>query len=224
MDQDALKRKVAQAALVEIEPSLSSNSVIGVGTGSTVNFFIELLADVRSLFHTTVSSSQASTNLLRERNVPVTETHNVEQADVYVDGADEVDSSCALIKGGGGALTQEKIVASISERFICIVDHTKVVDNLGRFPLPIEVVPAAQRAVSMFVRNLGGTPMARSGMTENGNVIVDVGGLVIDDPDEMEHTVNNIAGVVTVGIFATHRPSLVLIAGCDGTISRRTPL
>lgn len=223
MNQDDLKRKVAEAALVEIEEVLTPQDIIGVGTGSTVNYFIEALAGVSESFCATVSSSKTSTTLLQERAIPVMKTNDVERAVVYVDGADEVDGSCALIKGGGGALTQEKIVASISERFICIVDQSKIVERLGGFPLPIEVIPAAQTAVANAMSKLGGESRVRDGHTDNGNVILDVHGLSIDDPDEMEQEINNVAGVVTVGIFALHRPQLVLVADESGNVSRRYP-
>ena len=223
MNQDDLKRRAASAALQEIERDLTPHAIIGVGTGSTVNFFIDLLADCRERFGAAVSSSNASTKLLKERDIRVMETISVKRAAVYVDVADEVDPSCALIKGGGGALTQEKIVASISDRFICIVDQSKLVERLGDFPLPIEVVPSAQRAVADAMVTLGGEPRIRSGLTDNGNVIIDVHGLAIDDPDEMERNLNNFAGVVTVGIFAVHRPHLVLVAEQDGTIAQRYP-
>lgn len=219
MDQDELKRRVACAALDRITKMIGPTSIIGVGTGSTVNFFIDSLAEIKDSFGATVSSSIASTSRLRDLGISVLETHKVESADVYVDGADEVDGSRALIKGGGGALTQEKIVTSISKYFVCIVDESKLVKRLGRFPLPIEVIPSARTAVKRFVQSLGGDPQERSGRTENGNLIVDVGGLKIDDPGDLEQTLNGLPGVVTVGLFVTHKPDLVLIAQRDGTIT-----
>lgn len=219
LDQNELKRLAACAALDLIAEDIEPSSIIGVGTGSTVNFFIDSLVEIKDSFRATVSSSTKSTARLKDHGITVLETHKVESADVYVDGADEVDGSRALIKGGGGALTQEKIVTSISDRFICIVDESKVVDRLGAFPLPIEVVPSARTAIKNFVRSIGGDPHERDGLTENGNFILDVGGLEIDSPNELEQTLNNLPGVVTVGIFAAHKPDLVLIAQRDGSIS-----
>lgn len=219
LDQDELKRRVARAALDHVTESISPNSIIGVGTGSTVNFFIDLLVEIKDSFEATISSSIASTERLKDHGITVLETHKVESADVYVDGADEVDRSRALIKGGGGALTQEKIVTSISQRFVCIVDESKLVDQLGTFPLPIEVIPSARTIVKRFVQAIGGDPHERSGITENGNVILDVGGLKIDNPEELEQTLNNLPGVVTVGLFAAHRPHVVLVAHRKGLVT-----
>lgn len=219
LDQDELKRRVARAALDHVSESISPNSIIGVGTGSTVNFFIDLLVEIKDSFQATVSSSIASTSRLKDHGITVLETHKVDSADVYVDGADEVDGSRALIKGGGGALTQEKIVTSISKRFVCIVDESKLVDRLGAFPLPIEVIPSARTAVMQFVRSIGGEPHERTGRTENGNVIVDVAALTINDPGYLEQTLNNLPGVVTVGLFVAHRPDLVLISKRDGSVA-----
>ncbi len=223
MDQDRLKIEAAQAALEHVKQSLAPNSILGIGTGSTVNCFIDLLPQIRNLIRVAVSSSQRSTERLQRLGIPVSATHLVNDVDAYVDGADEVDPSCALIKGGGGALTQEKIVTSIARRFICIVDQSKLVDRLGSFPLPVEVIPAAKSAVGRFATSLGGTPSIREDLTENGNVIVDIQGLEIDDPDELEKTLNNVAGVVTVGIFAKHRPNVVVVAETDGSISTMEP-
>ncbi len=219
LDQDELKRRVARAALDHVSESISPNSIIGVGTGSTVNFFIDLLVEIKDSFRATVSSSIASTGRLKDHGITVLEAHKVESTDVYVDGADEVIQSRALIKGGGGALTQEKIVTSISQRFICIVDESKLVDRLGAFPLPIEVIPSARTAVMQFVRSIGGEPHERTGRTENGNVIVDVAALTINDPGYLEQTLNNLPGVVTVGLFVAHRPDLVLISKRDGSVA-----
>ncbi|MCY3885233.1 MAG: ribose-5-phosphate isomerase RpiA [Gammaproteobacteria bacterium] len=220
MDQNELKRRVARAALDRVTEMVSPDSIIGVGTGSTTNFFIDLLAEFKSSFKATVSSSVASTARIRDLGISVLETHKVECADIYVDGADEVDGSRALIKGGGGALTQEKIVVSISKYFLCIVDETKLVERLGTFPLPIEVIPSARSAVMRFTQSIGGKPSERSRLTDNGNVIVDVAGLVIDDPEEMEQTLNNLPGVVTAGIFALHRPHEVFVSKRDGSVAR----
>lgn len=219
LDQRELKRRVAQAAVAHVSGTVNHDSVIGVGTGSTVNSFIELLSEVKGSFRAAVSSSKASTALMSSLGIEVLETHSVEMADIYVDGADEVDRSKALIKGGGGALTQEKIVTSMSNYFLCIVDESKIVERLGSFPLPIEVVPSARNVVMRYMKSLGGEPLERAGRTENGNVIVDTRGLKIDQPVEMEQTLNNVPGVVTVGIFAMHRPQKVLISNRDGSIA-----
>ena len=210
---------MARAALDHVTERISPTSIIGVGTGSTVNFFIDLLVEIKDSFKAAVSSSIASTARLKDHGITVLETHKVESADVYVDGADEVDGSRSLIKGGGGALTQEKIVTSISKGFVCIVDESKVVDRLGAFPLPIEVIPSARTVIKNFAISIGGDPHERDGLTENGNFILDVGGLEIDNPNELEQTLNNLPGVVTVGLFAAHKPDLVLIAQRDGSIS-----
>ena len=223
MDQDRLKIEAAQAALGHVKQTLAPNSILGIGTGSTVNCFIDLLPQIRNLIRVAVSSSQRSTERLRSLGIPVSATHLVDDVDIYVDGADEVDPRCALIKGGGGALTQEKIVTSIAHMFICIVDQSKLVDRLGSFPLPVEVIPAAKTAVGRFAMSLGGTPTIREDLTENGNVILDIEGLEIDDPDELEKTLNNVAGVVTVGIFAKHRPHVVVVAERNGAIRTLEP-
>ena len=219
LDQNELKRLAARAALDLIAEDIEPRSIIGVGTGSTVNFFIDSLVEIKDSFRATVSSSIESTARLKDLGITVLETHKVESAYVYVDGADEVDRSRSLIKGGGGALTQEKIVTSISDRFICIVDESKVVDRLGAFPLPIEVIPSARTVIKNFAHSIGGDPHERDGRTENGNVILDIGGLDIDNPNELEQTLNNLPGVVTVGLFAAHKPDLVLIAQRDGSIA-----
>ena len=223
MDQDAQKERVAEATHEYVFSTFRPLSIIGIGTGSTVNCFIDLLSKSRTLFTAAVSSSRSSTDRLQKHGIPVFETNTVEQCDVYVDGADEVNHSCVVIKGGGGALTQEKIVASISKHFVCMVDESKVVEKLGNFPLPIEVVPSAQFAVSNAVNKLGGTCEVRVGNTDNGNNIIDVSGLNLDDPCGLEQSLNNIPGVVTVGIFVEQRPDLVLIAHRDGRVSELSP-
>ncbi len=216
--QQELKSVVAQAALDSIRPLLTQSSVIGIGTGSTVNFFIEHLQQASLPFKGTVSSSISSTELLESAGLSVIETKCVEDVDVYVDGADEVDPNFALIKGGGGALTQEKIVASMATKFVCIVDDSKLVETLGSFPLPIEVIPSALSIVSKTLRIFGGVPTVRSSRTENGNLIIDVIGLTIENPDTLERTLNDVPGVVTVGLFALQRPHVVLVARQNGTI------
>src|SRR5512137_2102552 len=199
MDQDALKKLCAEAALAFVEDDM----MVGVGTGSTVNHFIAALAGRRSRIAGAVSSSEASAKRLREAGVAVTDLNATDGCDVYVDGADEVTESLAMIKGGGGALTREKIVAQASRRFVCIVDASKLVPVLGKFPLPVEVIPMARSYVARQLVLLGGQPEWRMGFTtDNGNVILDVHGLTITDPVAMEAKVRRIVGVVTVGLFA----------------------
>ena len=208
MNQDEQKRQAAYAALTYVE-----GGVIGVGTGSTVNHFIDALATVKGRIQGAVSSSAASTVRLRAHGIPVEDLNAVGDLALYVDGADEANRQLQLIKGGGGALTREKIVAAASERFVCIADASKLVDVLGQFPLPVEVIPMARSFVARQLVRLGGTPVWRDGfVTDNGNLILDVHGLEIQAPDALEQQINNIAGVVTVGIFAL-RPADVLILG-----------
>jgi ribose 5-phosphate isomerase A len=209
MTQDEKKRRAAEAALAYVQ----DGSVIGVGTGSTVNFFIEALAAMRDRVAGAVSSSEASTQRLRKLGIEVLDLNATGEIGVYVDGADEATRALALIKGGGGALTREKIVAACSRLFVCIVDEQKVVDRLGRFPLPVEVIPMARSYVARRLARLGGEPVLREGfVTDNGNQILDVRGLTIEDPAALETEVNQITGVVTVGLFA-HRPADVLLVG-----------
>jgi ribose 5-phosphate isomerase A len=209
LNQDDKKRRAAEAALAYVQ----DGSVIGVGTGSTVNFFIEALAALRQRIAGAVSSSEASTERLRKLGIEVMDLNATGEIGVYVDGADEATRTLALIKGGGGALTREKIVAACSRKFVCIVDEQKVVDRLGRFPLPVEVIPMARSHVARQLARLGGQPVLREGLvTDNGNQILDVRGLIIEDPAALETEVNQIAGVVTVGLFA-HRPADVLLVG-----------
>ncbi len=204
-----------------IESRLASDTIVGVGTGSTANFFIEALAEIRHKFDAAVSSSDASTERLRAQGVHVIELNAAPAVAVYVDGADEVDPSNALIKGGGGALTREKIVAATADEFVCIVDHSKPVDRLGGFPLPVEVIPMARGLVARRLAGLGGKPIYRQGfVTDNGNVILDVHGLSIADPDALEREINDMPGVVTNGIFAAERPHVVLVGTPQG-VERR---
>src|SRR6266850_1503262 len=203
MNQDDKKRRAAAAALDE----LSGDEVIGVGTGSTVNCFIEALAARRGRVTGAVSSSEASSARLRAAGIEVLDLNSVQALDTYIDGADEADRHLRLIKGGGAALTREKIVAAVARRFICIVDDSKVVDVLGRFPLPVEVIPMARSYVARELVRLGGQPVWRAGITtDNGNQILDVRGLRIADPVGLETEINHIAGVVAVGLFA-RRPA-----------------
>ncbi len=211
MDADLKKKRAAEAALAYVH----ENTIIGVGTGSTVNHFIDALAarDVR--IRGAVSSSESSTARLKKHHIEVFDLNAVGDLDVYVDGADESDPHLRLIKGGGAALTREKIVAAASRRFICIADDSKLVDMLGKFPLPIEVIPMARSYVARQMVRLGGHPVWREGViTDNGNHIIDVHHLRIVDPVQLETTINQIAGVVTVGLFA-QRPADVLILGTD---------
>lgn len=208
MNQDAMKKQAAEAAIAHVE-----GGIIGVGTGSTVNHFIDALAGIKGRIEGAVSSSVASTQRLEARGILVLDLNAVGGLSLYVDGADESNDRLQLIKGGGGALTREKIVAAASARFVCIADESKLVRVLGAFPLPVEVIPMARSYVARELVKLGGTPVWRDGfVTDNGNLILDVQGLEILEPSQLEQTINNIAGVVTVGIFAL-RPADVLILG-----------
>jgi ribose 5-phosphate isomerase A len=209
MSQDLKKQRAAEAALEYVR----DGTVVGVGTGSTVNFFIDALAGLRGRVAGAVSSSEASTLRLRKFGIEVLDLNSTGELDLYVDGADESTRALELIKGGGGALTREKIVAAASRQFVCIVDEQKLVDRLGRFPLPVEVIPMARAHVARQLARLGGEPVLREGfVTDNGNQILDVRGLAIDDPAGLETHINQVAGVVTVGLFAL-RPADVLLVG-----------
>jgi len=213
MTQDEMKRLAAIAALDYLE-----GGIVGVGTGSTVNHFIDQLATVKDRIEGAVSSSEASTARMQAHGIRVLDLNDAGELSIYVDGADESNHRLELIKGGGGALTREKIVAAASRKFVCIADGTKLVEVLGKFPLPVEVVPMARGYVARELTKLGGTPVWREGfVTDNGNLILDVQGLEITDPRGLEQAINNLAGVVTVGIFAL-RPADVLILGTpEGT-------
>lgn len=214
MNADAKKRLAAEAALDRIE----EDELIGIGTGSTVNHFIDALAARRMRIKGAVSSSDASTARLQRHGIDVFDLNAVGELALYVDGADESDTQLRLIKGGGAALTREKIVAAASRRFICIVDDSKLVDVLGRFPLPVEVIPMGRSYVARELVKLGGRPIYREGVvTDNGNQILDVHDLRIVDPVGLERTINQIAGVVTVGLFA-QRPADVLIVASDAGV------
>jgi ribose 5-phosphate isomerase A len=207
----AAKISVAKKAIEYIEKKLSQDMVLGIGTGSTVNFFIEELERHKNYFKGAVSSSEASSKLLKEKNIEVFSLNDVNEVAFYIDGADEVSPENFLIKGGGGAHTREKIVASAAKEFICIIDESKFVDVLGSFPLPIEVIPESRSMVSRKVVSLGGNPVYREGfITDQGNQIIDVHDMKIDQPYELEAKLNNIAGVVDNGIFAFNKPELVL--------------
>ena len=207
----AAKISVAKKAIEYIEKKLSQDMVLGIGTGSTVNFFIEELERHKNYFKGAVSSSEASSKLLKEKNIEVFSLNDVNEVAFYIDGADEVSPENFLIKGGGGAHTREKIVASAAKEFICIIDESKFVDVLGSFPLPIEVIPESRSMVSRKVVSLGGSPVYREGfITDQGNQIIDVHDMKIDQPRELEAKLNSIAGVVDNGIFAFNKPEVVL--------------
>jgi ribose 5-phosphate isomerase A len=209
MTQDEMKKMVAEAALDYVE----AGTIIGIGTGSTANHFIDCLAGIKGKIDGTVASSQASADRLTGHGIPVLDLNSVDEISVYIDGADESSSHLHLIKGGGGALTREKIVAACSRKFVCIADESKLVDVLGAFPLPIEVIPMARSYVARELVKLGGQPVYREGFTtDNGNDILDVHNLKIMEPVKLEQDLNNITGVVTVGIFAA-RPADVLLLG-----------
>jgi len=213
MTQDELKQAVADAALAYIQPKLDNDSVLGIGTGSTANLFIDSLASIKGLINATVASSEASAQRLRNHGIPVYDLNTVDQVDFYVDGADESNSALQLIKGGGAALTREKIVTAVSGEFICIADESKLVHTLGQFPLPVEVIPMARSHVARELVKLGGDPVYREGVvTDNGNVILDVFNFAIPQPLATEEKINNITGVVTNGLFAL-KPADVLLLG-----------
>jgi ribose 5-phosphate isomerase A len=221
MTQDEQKKQAAHAALAYVE-----GGIIGVGTGSTVNHFIDALATIKGRIEGAVSSSEVSSARLKAHGIPVFDLNAVGDLALYVDGADEANRQLHLIKGGGAALTREKIVAGASARFVCIADESKLVDVLGRFPLPVEVIPMARSFVARQLVRLNGTPVWREGVvTDNGNLILDVQGLEILEPARLEQQINNIPGVVTVGIFAL-RPADVLILGTPNgarTVTAESP-
>ena len=220
MDPNALKKAAAEGALAYVE----DDTVVGVGTGSTVNHFIDALAARRARITATVASSEASAKRLRELRIPVRELNDTDGCDIYVDGADEVTEHLAMIKGGGAALTREKIVPQASRRFVCIADQSKLVAVLGKFPLPVEVIPMARSFVARELVKLGGMPELRQGVTtDNGNLILDVRGLTILEPVALETAINQIPGVVTNGIFALRPADVLLLASASGvrTLKRR---
>lgn len=212
-----MKAAAARAAIAHVP----AGSVVGVGTGSTANFFIDALGEIRNRIDGAVASSEATAARLKALGIPVLELNDVSDMPVYVDGADEITPHLAMIKGGGGALTREKIVGAVARTFVCIADDSKLVDVLGRFPLPVEVIPMAQAHVARQLAKLGGQPALRTGFrTDNGNIILDVRGLAIVDPAGLETEINQIAGVVTVGLFA-RRPADVLLLGTAGGVETR---
>jgi len=216
MNQDIRKQRAAEAAL----DLVGDGSVIGVGTGSTVNYFIEGLASLRGRIVGAVSSSEASAQRLKAHDIPVLDLNATGELPLYVDGADEATRGFSLVKGGGGALTREKIVAAASRRFVCIIDDQKLVERLGRFPLPVEVIPRGRAYVARQLLRLGGQPALRDGVvTDNGNHILDVRGLSIVDPIALETEINQIAGVVTVGLFARRPADVLLVGTADGVVT-----
>lgn len=214
MTQDEMKLQVAQAAIQYVVPG----TIIGVGTGSTANFFIDELAKIKGQIEGAVASSEATAKRLAGHGIPVLDLNSVDEMSVYVDGADETDAALHLIKGGGGALTREKIVLAVAKKFICIADQSKKVDVLGKFPLPVEVIPMARSYVAReIVKRFGGEPVYREGfVTDNGNVILDIHGLSIVDPLRLETELNNIVGVVTNGLFALRKADVVLLGTPNG--------
>ena len=221
--QDNLKRQVGEAAVEYIDGHLANDSIVGVGTGSTANFFIDALAKIKHKFDGAVASSNASANRLKGHGIRVLDLNAVKDMTFYVDGADEADASKQLLKGGGGALTREKIVASVATRFVCIIDDSKLVNLLGQFPVPLEVIPMARSAVAREIVKQGGQPVLREGFfTDNGNIILDVHGLTIkpENARSLEARLNNITGVVTNGIFALRPADVLLISSTTGVTCR----
>lgn len=217
MTQDELKQAVARAAIEYVV----EGEIVGVGTGSTANFFIDELAKIKERIKGAVASSEATAERLKSHGIPVFDLNQVESMPVYIDGADEITPQGAMIKGGGAALTREKIVASVAQQFVCIADGSKLVDVLGNFPLPIEVIPMAQAVVMRKLALLGGQPRLRLKdgqplITDNGNLIVDLVGMKITDPVALEQQINNIVGVVTVGLFARQGANVCLLGTAEG--------
>ncbi len=214
---DDLKREVAHAALDFVRPYFGRTAVIGVGTGSTADLFIDALAPFATQIKGAVASSERSAQRLTGHGIALVELNDVRELPVYVDGADEIDAGFHMIKGGGGALTREKIVAAVAKKFVCIAEERKRVDQLGRFPLPVEVIPMARAYVSHELEHLGGRPVTRQNfVTDNGNLIIDVRNLLISDPVALEARINQIAGVVTAGLFARRPADVLLLATQEG--------
>lgn len=210
MNKETQKQNAAKMAVEYIKKHVEFDSIIGVGTGSTANYFIDYLAEIKGRIKGAIASSKASAERLKLHNIQVIDLNSVDTFPVYVDGADEIDAHMHMIKGGGGALTREKIVAAVAKKFICIADESKKVDVLGNFPLPIEVIPMARSFVGRELVKLGGAPVYREGfVTDNGNIILDVWNLKILDPVKMEQTLNNITGVVTNGLFAIRKADML---------------
>ena len=217
MTQDELKQAVARAARDYVAANLPQGAILGVGTGSTANFFIDELAAIKGQLGGTVASSEATRKRLEGHGIKVLDLNDVSEMAIYVDGADEIDASFAMIKGGGGALTREKIVAAVAKTFVCICDESKLVKTMGKFPLPVEVIPMARAYVARELEKLGGQPKLRAGFTtDNGNVILDVHGLSITDPQGLEAKVNQLVGVVTNGLFAQRGADVLLLGTASG--------
>ena len=220
MTQDELKAAVAQAAIEYVLAEVPQGALIGVGTGSTANYFIDALAAHKDRYRGAVASSEATRQRLEQHGIAVFDLNEVSELPVYVDGADEIDAGLHMIKGGGGALTREKIVAAVARTFVCIADASKQVEVMGRFPLPVEVIPMAREYVARELSQLGGKPVLRAGfITDNGNQILDVHGLQITAPKALEERINQIVGVVTNGLFAL-RPADVLLLGTPQGVQR----
>jgi ribose 5-phosphate isomerase A len=213
MTQDQLKQAVAQAAVDYVAAHVPAGNIVGVGTGSTANFFIDALARIKDRIGATVASSEATKKRLEGHGIKVLDLNDVTSMPVYVDGADEITHQLEMVKGGGGALTREKIVAAVADKFICVCDESKLVTTLGKFPLPVEVIPMARAYVAREIVKLGGQPRLREGfVTDNGNIILDVHGLQIAAPADFETRLNGIVGVVTNGLFACRGADLLLLA------------
>lgn len=222
--QAALKKSVAIAAADYVAANLPKGSILGVGTGSTANLFIDALVPIRENIRGAVASSKATAEKLTAIGIPLFDLNDIDSIPIYVDGADEVDPGFSMIKGGGGALTREKIIADVADQFVCIADASKCVDVLGRFPLPIEVLPMAVAQVARAVKKLGGTPTLRAGfVTDNGNHILDVAGLSIANPAEFESTLNQIVGTVTNGLFARRGADVLLLGTANGVVTTTRP-
>jgi ribose 5-phosphate isomerase A len=220
MTQDELKQAVAKAAADYVVKSVPAGSIVGVGTGSTANFFIDELAKIKHRVAATVASSEATKKRLEAHGIKVLDLNEVSSMPVYVDGADEITAKLEMVKGGGGALTREKIVAAVADKFVCVCDQSKLVGTLGKFPLPVEVIPMARAHVAREIEKLGGQPRLREAfVTDNGNLILDVHGLAIADPAGFETKLNQIVGVVTNGLFACRGADLLLLATPEGVRS-----
>nr|WP_314898660.1 ribose-5-phosphate isomerase RpiA [uncultured Deefgea sp.] len=213
MTQNELKEAVGRAAIAYVP----DNCIVGVGTGSTANYFIDALAEIKGRIQGAVSSSEASVARLKSHGIPVFDLNTIDELPVYVDGADEINHQLQMVKGGGAALTREKIIAAVAEKFICICDESKLVEVLGAFPLPVEVIPMARSHVAREIVKLGGHPAYREGViTDNGNIIIDVHGLSISQASELETKLNQIVGVVTNGLFAHRRADVLLLGTANG--------
>ena len=217
MTQDELKQAVGRAAADYVAEHAPAGAIIGVGTGSTANCFIDALAPLKDRYRGAVASSEATRKRLESHGFTILDLNEVDNIPIYVDGADEIDHGLHMVKGGGGALTREKIVAAVATTFVCIADASKLVDTMGRFPLPVEVIPMARAHVARELAKLGGEPVLREGfVTDNGNVILDVKGLAIADPVGLEERINQITGVVTNGLFAQRRAQVLLLGTAEG--------